>query len=133
MRPTKDNYFLQIAKVVSYRSTCIRRQYGAVIVKDDQIIATGYNGAAAGLPNCCDSGKCTREIFNIPHGERYELCEAVHAEMNAIIQAGRQARGATLYLYGMEHDQPIQAEPCLLCQRVIRNAGIKRIVTLEEI
>ena len=127
MRPTKDEYFFQIAKVVASRSTCIRRKYGAVIVKDNQIISTGYNGSASGLQNCCDTGICSREMFNVPHGERYELCEAVHAEMNAIIQAGRLAKDSDLYLVGLENEAEINAEPCSLCKRVIINAGIKNV------
>lgn len=86
-RISKDDYYLGIARAVSMRSTCLRRQYGAVIVKNDRIVSTGYNGAAIGEPNCCDVGRCWREMNNIPHGERYEECVAVHAEANAIIQA----------------------------------------------
>lgn len=127
-RMPKDQYYLNIAEAVSRRSTCMRRRYGAVIVKDDQIIATGYNGAARGEPHCCDLGVCERERHGVPHGERYELCVAVHAEMNALMSAGSRAKGATLYLYGCDADcVPVDAEPCELCRRAIRNAGIERI------
>lgn len=127
-RITKDEYYLNIARAVALRSTCLRRQYGAVIVKDDRIISTGYNGSARGQDNCCDVGVCWREAHGIPHGEQYEKCVAVHAEDNAISQAGRDAIGATLYLFGMENGQIIKAQPCLMCSRKIVNAGIKRIV-----
>ena len=127
-RISKDNYYLEIAKTVALRSTCLRRQYGAVIVKDDCIIATGYNGAARGEPNCCDVGECWRAAHGIPHGQRYEECVAVHAEDNAISQAGRDAIGATLYLAGLENGAVIDAVPCKMCARKIKNARIERIV-----
>lgn len=127
-RISKSEYYLSIAKTVALRSTCLRRQYGAVIVKNDRIISTGYNGSAAGEPNCCDTGVCVREQMDIPHGERYELCVALHAEDNAITQAGREAKGAILYLAGFENGKEIQAEPCLMCRRKIKNAGIDRVV-----
>lgn len=128
-RISKDEYYLGIAEAVSKRSTCIRRQYGAVIVKDDMIVATGYNGAARGEPNCCDTGKCVRAESNVPHGERYELCVAIHAEDNALTQAGRSALGAKLYLYGSENGKPIKAIPCLMCARKIKNSGIIEVIT----
>lgn len=128
-RITKDEYYLGIALAVAKRSTCLRRQYGAVIVKGDNIIATGYNGSARGEPNCCDVGECWRQANNIPHGEQYEKCVAVHAEDNAISQAGREAIGATLYLAGLEDGRPIKAEPCMMCARKIKNARIKEVVT----
>lgn len=132
-RISKDNYYLEIAKAVSLRSTCLRRQYGAVIVKDDRIISTGYNGSSRGEKNCCDEGVCWREANGIPHGERYEMCVAVHAEDNAISQAGRDAIGATLYLAGFEDGKVIDAFPCLMCERKIRNAGISTVVkTVRE-
>lgn len=129
-RPDKDTYYLDIAKAVSERSTCLRRRYGAVIVKDDQIVATGYNGSPRGAVNCCDAGTCKREDLKIPHGERYELCESIHAEQNAIISAGRDAIGATLYLYGYDAIEgcEIDAEPCMMCHRVIVNAGIVKTI-----
>lgn len=131
-RIDKDAYYLTIASTVSLRSTCLRRQYGAVIVKDDRIIATGYNGSARGEPNCCDTGECWREANGIPHGERYEACKAVHAEDNAISQAGRETIGATLYLAGREGNRVIAARPCMMCERKIKNAGIVRAVFSED-
>lgn len=129
-RPSKHAYYLNIAKAVAARSTCIRRQYGAIIVKDDEIIATGYNGAARGRVNCCDLGVCWREANQIPHGQQYEKCVAVHAEQNAIISAARRDMiGATLYLYGMENGEEIEAKPCEICQRMIENAGIQRVIS----
>lgn len=132
-RISKREYYLSIARAVSLRSTCLRRQYGAVIVKDDMIIATGYNGSARGEANCCDMGECWREINHIPHGERYEACVAVHAEDNAISQAGRKTIGATLYLAGFENGKPIDAKPCLMCERKIKNAGIKEVITSSRV
>ena len=128
-RINKQQYYLNIAKAVAARSTCLRRQYGAVIVKNDCIIATGYNGSARGESNCCDTGECWREAHNIPHGEQYEKCVAVHAEDNAISQAGRETIGATLYLAGFENGKPIKAVPCLMCARKIKNAQIAEVVT----
>ena len=101
-RVSKENYYLNIAEAVSQRSTCLRRKYGAVIVKDDVIVATGYNGSPRKEPNCCDLGICEREKLNVPKGERYELCKAVHAEQNALIQANRdELQGATIYITGL--------------------------------
>lgn len=130
-RITKDDYYLTIAAAVSSRSTCLRRRYGAVIVKNDEIIATGYNGSARGQANCCDVGSCWREDNGIPHGEQYEKCVAVHAEQNALISAPRdKLLGATLYLVGFGVDgMRIQARPCLICERMIANAGIDKVVT----
>lgn len=128
-RPSKTSYYLAIAAVVATRSTCIRRQYGAVIVKEDQVIATGYNGSAKGEPNCCDAHVCWRHEHGVPHGEQYEKCVAVHAEDNAISQAGRDAIGATLYLVGFENGEKIPAKPCVMCARKIKNAGIAEVVT----
>ena len=134
MRKSKDNYYLSIAEAVLARSSCLRRKYGAVIVKDDEIIATGYNGSPRGSKNCCDLGYCKREMKGIPHGERYEMCCSVHAEANAIISASRRDMlGATLYLAGQEADDtPIMdAKPCLMCSRLILNAGISAIITKD--
>ena len=112
MRISKDEYYLDIAQVVLKRSTCIRRSYGVVIVKDDEVISTGYNGAARGEPNCCDSRNCVREKLNIPSGENYELCVAIHAEDNAITSAGRaKCQGATLYIAGMNCCDESEAKP----------------------
>jgi len=125
-RPTKDEYYLGIADAVSRRSTCLRRQYGAVIVKDDVIISTGYNGSPRGETNCCDAGYCEREAKKVPHGERYELCHAVHAEANAIIAGKRSDMlGATLYLSGREDGELLSdPQPCDMCRRLIKNAGL---------
>ena len=133
-RPSKEKYYLDIAAAVSTRSTCVRRQYGAVIVKNDMIISTGYNGSARRWINCCDTGECWREAHNIPHGEQYEKCQAVHAEANAIICAHRlDMMGATLYLAGYEDGKRIEdPQPCKMCQRMIENAGITRVVTSEK-
>ena len=130
-RPSKDKYYLAIAKQVAQRSTCLRRHYGAVIVKNDEIISTGYNGAARGEVNCCDSGQCWREANGIPHGEQYEKCVAVHAEQNAIISASRQEMlGATMYLYGEDAEgNEVEAVPCLICERMIMNSGIGDLVS----
>lgn len=131
-RIDKENYYLDIAETVLERSTCLRRCYGAIIVKNDEIVSTGYNGAPRGRKNCMDLGFCAREALNIPSGQRYELCRSVHAEMNAIISvARRDTLGATLYLAGREakngellHD----ATSCSMCRRLIINAGIERVV-----
>ena len=131
-RVSKENYYLDIAQTVSARGTCLRRKFGAIIVKNDSIVSTGYAGAPRGRLNCCDRGVCLRDQLNIPRGERYELCRSVHAEMNAIISAARRdTLGATLYLAGREakngellHD----ATSCSMCRRVIINAGIDRVV-----
>ena len=127
--------YTKVAEVISKSSTCLRRQYGAVIVKDDEIVSTGYNGAPRKEPNCTDLKYCLREVKHIPHGERYELCRSVHAEMNAIISAGRKlCIGSDLYLYGYDlNDQSsIVPAPCMMCRRFIVQAGIKRIITLND-
>ena len=130
MRPEKDTYFLGIAESVAKRSTCLRRQYGAVIVKDGVIVSTGYNGSPRHAANCCDVGICWREANNIPHGERYEMCQAVHAEANAMINGNRADMvGATLYLACFENGKRLEKpEPCLLCRKLIANAQIERVV-----
>ena len=128
-RPSHEEYYLDIAKAVSRRSTCLRRQYGAVIVNNDEIIATGYNGAPRGCENCCDIGKCNREGHEHNDGN-YGNCRSVHAEQNAIISASRaEMLGSTLYLAGFENGQVIAAEPCPICKRLIINAGIKKVIT----
>lgn len=133
MRISKDKYYIGIALAVAKRSTCLRRQYGVVIVKNDEIISTGYNGAPRGEQNCCDAGSCWRESNNVPHGERYELCKSVHAEQNAIISASRKDMiGSTLYLAGIENNKVIKAVPCDICRRMIVNSGIKRVVGTSE-
>ncbi len=121
MRPSLDEYFMEIAKVVAKRSTCLRQKVGAVIVKDKRILTTGYNGAPTGMKHCLDIG-CLREQLKIPSGERHELCRAVHAEQNAIIQAayhGVSIKDATLYT---------THQPCIMCAKMIINAGIKKVV-----
>ncbi len=131
-RIDKDNYYLDIASSALERSTCIRRKWGAAIVKDDEIISTGYNGAPRGRKNCNDLGKCIREELNIPRGERYELCRSVHSEQNAIISASRKDMiGATLYLVGIDAKSGKYVEnsmPCSMCKRFIINSGIKKII-----
>lgn len=132
-RIDKDNYYLGIAKAVASRSTCLRRRYGAIIVKNDEIIATGYNGAPRGEQNCTDCGKCKREELAIPKGQRYELCVSVHAEANAIISAARRDMiGATIYIVGIEASDGSYANPnpCLMCRRLIKNAGIEQCIGL---
>lgn len=131
-RRDKINYYLDIAQTVLERGTCLRRNYGAIIVKDDEIISTGYVGAPRGRANCSDLGYCTREKMNIPRGERYELCRSVHAEANAIISASRSRTiGATLYLVGKDEatgELVKDANPCAMCKRMIINAGIKTVI-----
>lgn len=130
-RIKKDDYYLNIAESVIQRSTCLRRQYGAIIVNNDEVVSTGYNGAPRGERNCCDCGFCQREALGIPKGERYELCVAVHAEQNAIISAARKDMiGGTIYIVGLECSDGSYANPapCKICRRFIKNAGIIRCV-----
>lgn len=130
MRISKTNYYFGVAKAVAERGTCLRRKYGAIIVKDDEIISTGYVGAPRGRTNCCDTGVCKRQEMNIPSGERYELCVSVHAEANAIISAARsEMMGASLYLVGIENDGSYNPKtmPCMMCERLIINAGIEKL------
>lgn len=130
-RRDKINYYLDIAETVIERGTCIRRNFGAIIVKNDEIISTGYVGAPRGRKNCCDLKYCTREKLNVPRGERYELCRSVHAEQNAIISAERNKMiGSSLFLVGKnynDNEYVTNANPCALCKRMIVNAGIKDI------
>ena len=131
-RVSKENYYLNIAETVLERATCLRRVFGAIIVKNDEIISTGYNGAPRGRRNCVDMGFCTREAMKVPRGERYELCRSVHAEANAIISAARRDMvGGTLYLVGRNaqtgellHD----ATSCAMCRRMVINAGLSKVV-----
>lgn len=131
-RVSKHNYYLDIAQTVAERSTCLRKKYGAIIVKDDAIIATGYNGAPRGRKNCNDLNFCMREKLNIPRGERYELCRAVHAEANAIISAPRdQMLGATLYqtCVSPENGSIVGGIcSCMMCKRMVINAGITTVI-----
>ena len=131
-RISKENYYLNIAETVLERATCLRRVFGAIIVKNDEIISTGYNGAPRGRRNCVDMGFCTREAMKVPRGERYELCRSVHAEANAIISAARRDMvGGTLYLVGRNaqtgellHD----ATSCAMCRRMVINAGLSKVI-----
>ena len=131
-RISKENYYLDIAQTVLERATCLRRVYGAIIVKNDEIISTGYNGAPRGRKNCVDMGYCTREALKVPRGERYELCRSVHAEANAIISASRRDMvGGTLYLVGRNAQTGellSDATSCAMCRRTIINAGLARVV-----
>jgi len=134
-RLNKEDYYLGIASAVSLRSTCLRRRYGAIIVKNDEIIATGYNGAPRGDANCCDLGYCHRNELNVPKGERYELCRAVHAEQNAIISAARRDMiGATMYIagYEVETGDLVDCNPCMICEKLIKNAGIEKLIILDN-
>ncbi len=132
MRVSKENYYLDIAQTVAERSTCLRKRYGAIIVKNDVILSTGYNGAPRGRKNCCDLGQCMRDKLNIPRGERYELCRSVHSEQNAIIAASReQMLGATLYMACIDPADGSLVpgtSSCMMCKRVILNAGIAKVV-----
>lgn len=131
-RRDKINYYLDIAEAVSERCTCLRRRFGAILVKNDQIISTGYVGAPRGRQNCSDLGYCAREKYQVPRGERYELCRSVHAEANAIIHASRvDMLDSTLYLVGKEvdgGDYIRNANSCAMCKRMIINAGIATVV-----
>lgn len=135
-RVDKINYYLDLAESVSQRGTCLRRNFGAVIINNDEVISTGYVGAPRGRRNCCDMKMCIREKLNIPRGERYELCRSVHAEQNAIISARRKDMiGATLYLVGIEYatkEYVKNARPCSFCKRMIINSGIKQIICRES-
>ena len=131
-RISKENYYLNIAETVLDRATCLCRVYGAIIVKNDEIISTGYNGAPRGRQNCVDMGFCTREAMKIPSGERYELCRSVHAEANAIISAARRDTvGSTPYLVGRDArtgELLPNATSCSMCRRLVINAGIEKVV-----
>ena len=131
-RRDKTNYYLDIAEAVTSRGTCLRHNYGAIIVKNDEIISTGYVGAPRSRRNCSDIGVCMRERLNIPRGQRYEVCRSVHAEANAIISASRRDMlGATLYLCGKDArtgELVPDGEPCSMCKRMIINAGISTVI-----
>ena len=131
-RIDKENYYLNIAETVAGRSTCLRRCYGAILVKSDEIISTGYNGAPRGRKNCMDLGYCTREAMQVPSGERYELCRSVHAEMNAIISAARRdTLGATLYMVCVAPETGALipgSTSCSMCRRLVINAGLEKVV-----
>ena len=136
-RRDKENYYLDIAQTVSERSTCLRRRYGAIIVSNDEIVSTGYNGAPRGRKNCVDLGSCVREKLGVERGQRYELCRAVHAEANAIISAERSKMiGSTLYLVGVDaaSDSLVpDGEPCSMCKRLIINAGIEKVIVRNSV
>ena len=135
MRIDKANYYLDIAFTVAERGTCLRRLFGAVIVKNDTIVSTGYVGAPRGRKNCCDLGDCFRQKMNIPNGQRYELCRSVHSEANAIIAASREEMlGATLYLACRDPQSGEiipGTESCSMCKREIINAGIEKVVVRD--
>ena len=135
-RRDKINYYLDLAEVVSKRSTCLRRRYGAVIVKNDEVISTGYVGAPRGRQNCTDLNYCIRQKQNIPRGERYELCRSVHAEANAIISAPRDKMlDSTLFLCGNEVDSGEYVKSsccCSMCKRMVINAGIKTVIIRDD-
>ena len=134
-RVSKHNYYLDIAQTVAERSTCLRKMFGAIIVKDDVIVSTGYNGAPRGRKNCSDIQYCMRDKLGIPRGERYELCRSVHAEANAIIAAARERMlGATLYMVCVDpHDRSVVAgtSSCMMCKRQIINAGIEQVIVRD--
>ena len=134
-RIDKENYYLDIAQAALERSTCLRRRYGAIIVQNDEIISTGYNGAPRGRINCADLAYCAREALNVPSGERYELCRSVHAEANAIISAARREMlGATLYMACRDSktgELVPHSTSCSMCRRMMINAGITRLVVRD--
>jgi dCMP deaminase len=137
-RISKIEYYLNIAKAVSLRGTCLRKRYGTIIVNEDSVISSGYNGSPRGEINCCDMPDCFRKKNNIPSGERYESCVSnIHSETNAIISAGRKlCIGSDLYLYGydLEKNEEIKfPEPCKLCRPLILNSEIKRVITIGKV
>ena len=135
-RIDKNNYYLDIAEATLERATCLRKKWGAVIVKNDEIISTGYNGAPRGRKNCNDLGYCVREKLNIPRGERYELCRSVHAEKNAIIYAPRKDMiGDTIYMVGKDSKTGEYVEnssSCSMCKRVVINSGIAKVIVRDS-
>lgn len=135
-RIDKQNYYLDICETILERGTCLRRNFAAIIVKNDEIMSTGYTGAPRGRKNCSDIGRCKREELNVPRGTRYEICRSVHAEQNAIISARRHDMiGSTLYLVGKEQSSGElvkNASPCTLCKRFIINAGIEKVIIRDS-
>ena len=135
-RVDKTNYYLDIAEIVAERGTCIRNNYGSVIVKNDEIISTGYTGAPRGRKNCLDLGVCRRNVNNTPSGAGYELCRSVHIEQNAIISAKRKDMiGAILYLVGINKrngEYITDNEPCTLCKRIIINSGVEKVIMRDS-
>lgn len=137
-RISKDEYYLGIAEEVARRSTCFRRSIGAIIIRDDQIVSTGYVGAPRKTKDSLEHGFCLRDKLNIPHGQRYELCRSVHAEQNAIINASRAGvslLGGDIYIHGSVPGkfQPINAYPCFICKKMIINAGLNRVICSTEV
>lgn len=137
-RRDKSNYYLDIAETVLKRGTCLRRNFGAIIVKNDEIISTGYTGSPRGTLNCSDINICKRDMLNVPRGTRYELCRSVHAEANCIISASRKDMiGSTIYLVGQEMDRDqtyvANTSSCSMCKRLIINAGIKKVVIRDDL
>lgn len=134
-RPSKDEYYLGLAKAVSLRATCIKVEIGAVIIRDDQVVATGYCGAPRGTKNSLEHGFCLRKKLGIPSGQRYEMCRSVHAEQNAIINASRAGTsllGGDMYIYGVRIDdgmnEILDAFPCFICKKMLINCGLKRVI-----
>ncbi|MBD3207908.1 MAG: hypothetical protein GF370_00430 [Candidatus Nealsonbacteria bacterium] len=131
-RPPKDRYYLNIAKQIAQRSTCFRVRFGAIVVKEDAIVATGYVGAPRKTLDCFERGECLRDRMHIPHGHRYEICRSVHAEQNALINAARSGAsvlGADMFIYGEKPDgELIDAFPCFICKKMVINAGLERVV-----
>ena len=133
-RPSWEQYYTNLALHAGARSTCLRRRYGAIIVKDNRIVGTSYNGSARGEVNCTDRGTCKRQDLNVPPGERYELCEAVHAEWGACINSNpTDMVGATIYVAGTNADGSLASgKPCMMCERTIKNAQISKVVYLDS-
>lgn len=132
-RPSKDEYYLDLAKSVSRRATCLKVQIGAVIIRDDQVVATGYCGAPRGTKSSLEHGFCLRKKLGIPSGHRYEMCRSVHAEQNAIINAARSGTsllGGDMYIYGLNNEtgQDLDAFPCFICKKMLINCGLKRVI-----
>jgi dCMP deaminase len=132
MRPPKDQYYLEIAKQIGKRATCLRNKGGAIIVRDDVIVATGYVGAPRKTKDCLERGECLRDKLNIPHGKNYEICRSCHAEQNAIINAARAGvsiLGGDIYIYCTDRNEnPVDSYPCFICKKMIINAGLKRVI-----
>ncbi|MBC8494582.1 dCMP deaminase family protein [archaeon] len=139
IRPTKERYYMNIAKEVAQRANCLATIHGSIIVKDDQIVATGYNGAPRKVRDCIERGNCLRRELKIPSGQRYELCRTVHSEANAIINAtrsGTKILGGDIYLYSEKvwegEEKVINAHPCFICKKMLINAGIKNVFCIQE-
>ena len=132
MRPSKDEYYLAIAREVGKRATCFRNKGGAIVVKNDVIVATGYVGAPRKTKDCLERGECLRDKLKIPHGKNYELCRGVHAEANALLNAARSGTsvlGGDMYIWCTDREgNPIDAFPCFICKKMIINAGIERVI-----